>query len=101
MRQGSSENRAGELLREREKARGATEPGTNRGTTTRLHHPTASPPPPTLRELGISKQQSTAKRAAKGEHAPVSIDPGTAAKATHASIASASKSVTVTDFNAS
>lgn len=51
-----AERKAGELLRDMEKARGATEPGTNRGTT-RSRDTTASTT--TLRDLGISKQQSS------------------------------------------
>ena len=45
--------RAGELLKEMEKAKGAREPGTNRGTT-RSHDETAS-----LTDLGINKSQSS------------------------------------------
>ncbi len=48
-----AERKADELLREREKAKGAIQPGTNSGTT-RSDDPIASP---TLRDLGISKQQ--------------------------------------------
>lgn len=50
-----AERKVGELLRGREKAKGAAEAGTNRGTT-RSDDPTASQ---TLRDLGISKQQSS------------------------------------------
>jgi N6-adenosine-specific RNA methylase IME4 len=49
-----AERKAGELLRAMEKAKGASKPGTQRGTT-RLHDETASP---TLADLGISKSQS-------------------------------------------
>jgi hypothetical protein len=48
-----AERKVGQLLREREMARGAAEAGTNRGTT-RSDHPTAS-----LSDLGITKQQSS------------------------------------------
>lgn len=50
-----AERRTGELDKQREKARGAAEPGTNRGAT-RLNGGTGSPP--TLRDLGISKRQA-------------------------------------------
>jgi hypothetical protein len=51
-----AERRCGQLLRERDKAKGATEPGTNRGLT-RSHDETASPK--TLSDLRISKAQSS------------------------------------------
>jgi hypothetical protein len=50
-----AEIRAGELLAEMEKAKGAREPGTNRGTT-RLQGDTTSP---TLAEIGVTKSQSS------------------------------------------
>jgi hypothetical protein len=50
-----AECNTGELLALADKAKGAAEPGTNRGTT-RSRDDTASL---TLRELGISKKQSS------------------------------------------
>lgn len=50
-----AERRAGELLRETEKAKGAREPGTDRGTT-RYHDDTASP---TYDDLGIDKLRAS------------------------------------------
>jgi hypothetical protein len=49
-----AERRAGQLLRLREKAKGAAEPGTNRGATP-CHDVSASP----LADLGISHDQSS------------------------------------------
>jgi hypothetical protein len=49
-----AERRCGQLLDKMQKAKGATEPGTNRGAT-RSHDDTAS----TLADLGISKTQSS------------------------------------------
>jgi hypothetical protein len=49
-----AERKAGQLNEEREKAKGAREPGTNRGTTP-LHDVSAS----TLADLGISHKQSS------------------------------------------
>jgi len=48
-----AERKAGKILREQEKAKGAAEPGTNRGST-RSPNGTAS-----LAELGVSKKQSS------------------------------------------
>jgi hypothetical protein len=57
-----AERRCGELLREREKAKGARQPGTNRGRT-RSNETTASDatttPVKTLAQVGISKDQSS------------------------------------------
>jgi hypothetical protein len=50
-----AERRVGQLLAEMDKAKGAAEPGTNRGAT-RSHADTASPR--TLSDMGISKTQS-------------------------------------------
>lgn len=50
-----AERKAGELLRDMEKAKGAAEPGTNRGTTP-SHDVRASP---TRSELGVSYKQSS------------------------------------------
>jgi hypothetical protein len=50
-----AERRCGVLLAEREKAKGAIEPGTNRGSTP-SHAATASKP---LADLGISRTQSS------------------------------------------
>lgn len=49
-----AERRAGQLLRETEKARGAREPGTDRGAT-----PSTDTRASTLRDFGISKGQSS------------------------------------------
>jgi hypothetical protein len=49
-----AERKVGAIVRDMEKARGAREPGTNRGVT-RSAAPTAS----TLADLGISKDQSS------------------------------------------
>lgn len=49
-----AERKAGELLRERDKAKGARGSGSNQHEV-RSHHPTAPP----LSDLGISKQQSS------------------------------------------
>jgi len=50
-----AERKCGELLRDMDKAKGATEPGTNRGTT-RSDDTTASK---TLSEMGVTKDQSS------------------------------------------
>lgn len=50
-----AERRLGELLKEREKAKGAREPGTRRGSTP-SHDVTASP---ALKDLGITPMQSS------------------------------------------
>jgi hypothetical protein len=52
-----AERKVGQLLKEREKAKGAAQAGTNRGTT-QSHGVTASSPQ-TLSDLGISKPQSS------------------------------------------
>ena len=49
-----AERKVGQMLKDMEKAKGARQPGTHRGTT-RLHDGTAS----TLSDMGISKQQSS------------------------------------------